>query len=53
LSWKYTSYSAVLSNKDTKISREKVLEFFEDENSFISYHEEAKNYNKINHLIFE
>jgi len=40
--WKYSSYQTYLSDKTTKIDRDKVLNYFNSAADFIEYHEENK-----------
>jgi hypothetical protein len=51
--WKYSSYSAIVSKQPTNICRAKVLELFNGVKKFKAYHDQMKNYNKIDHLIIE
>jgi REP element-mobilizing transposase RayT len=51
--WKFSSYSAILSQHTTDIPRQKVLDLFNGRKSFTSHHQEMKNYNKINHIIID
>ena len=51
--WKYSSYSSILSKRPTKLRRKEILKLFRDKQSFTTYHEEMKDYNKIDHLIME
>jgi len=51
--WNYSSYSAIVGKQATKVKRDRVLEFFGSKETFIDYHKQMKNYNKIDHLIIE
>jgi len=51
--WPYSSYHAIISQQPSKIKRQRVLNLFGGQKSFFSYHQEMKNYNVIDHLIFE
>lgn len=51
--WLYSSYSAIAGEQPTQIVKQKVLDLFNGKDSFISYHQEMKNYNVIDHLIIE
>ena len=51
--WKYSSYSAIISNDVTKISRKEVLDVFGERSEFIAFHNQMKDYKKIDHLKFE
>ena len=49
--WKFSSFTAVISNKPTQIDRKMVLEWFGGKENFIEFHSENLNYNKIERLI--
>src|SRR5699024_2400859 len=51
--WKYSSYASITGSKPTKLKRKKMLELFNGKESFTTYHDEMKNYNKISHLLIE
>jgi putative transposase len=51
--WKYSSYSAIISDGPTNISRKEVLNFFGGKKAFLSFHSQLKNYKKINHLLID
>ena len=38
--WEYSSYNAIISNKETKVSREIVLDMFGSKEEFITFHNE-------------
>ena len=40
--FKYSSYNAFLSDKETKIDRDEILKFFEDKENFIYVHHQKK-----------
>jgi putative transposase len=42
-SWKYSSYNSILSNKETLLKREDVIEWFGYKDNFILMHKELKN----------
>jgi REP element-mobilizing transposase RayT len=49
----WSSYETVLSDKPTKLSRQKVVEIFGDRENFIFYHNQQQSLNEINDLIIE
>lgn len=51
--WKYSSYSAIISDGPTNISRKEVLDYFGGKKAFLSFHNRLKNYKKINHLLID
>ena len=50
--WKYSSYNELLSYDNNFIDHKIVLVCFGDLESFIKFHNDAKNYNEIKELIF-
>ncbi|MCW9707590.1 transposase [Aliifodinibius sp. 1BSP15-2V2] len=53
LDWKYSSYSAILTQHSTNIEKQKVLKLYQGRDNFISHHQTMKNYNKISHLLID
>jgi REP element-mobilizing transposase RayT len=51
--WRYSSFNAYLSDKQTKIEKRKVLEYFYSLDDFISFHEENKSKIGIEKLYLE
>jgi putative transposase len=49
----WSSYETIISEKPTKLSRDKTIGFFETKENFISYHLEKQNFNDIFDLIIE
>lgn len=41
--WEFSSFKSILSEKKTKLEKEKVLEWFGDKNSFLRFHESLSN----------
>jgi len=39
INWKYSSYSAIISTKQTMVCREEVLDIYEDRRNFIYCHQ--------------
>ena len=51
--WRYSSYSAIISNKPTKLKREEVVEWFGNINRFEKIHKERViDFNKIESYLF-
>ncbi|MGK7390587.1 MAG: transposase [Candidatus Cyclobacteriaceae bacterium M2_1C_046] len=46
-SWKFSSYSAILSNNSTRVAREEVLNWFGGREAYIHFHDQNINFNKI------
>jgi hypothetical protein len=38
--WKFSSYNTILSNKGTKIEKQKVIDLFSDKANFIAFHKQ-------------
>lgn len=51
--WKYSSYSAIIGSDETKVCKKEVLELFGGRAEFIAFHNQMKDYKKIDHLKFE
>lgn len=51
--WTYSSYFALIGNGTTKVDRNSVLDLFGGKDEFISFHNQMKDYKKIEHLIIE
>lgn len=49
--WKFSSYNSILSDKETLVCREQVIDWFGDKEAFIKFHLENIQYNKIKDLI--
>lgn len=49
----WTSYSSIISEKPTKISRDFVLDLFDSKENYKSLHEKPDNFNDIDFLLFE
>ena len=44
--YKFSSFGAMLSNKNTKIKRKEVIEFFQDNQNYIFCHDKELNFNE-------
>lgn len=53
IEYPWTSYGTVISNKKTKLQREKVIEYFHDIENFKYYHSSNPNLDEIEGLIME
>ncbi|TDD78290.1 transposase [Flavobacterium caseinilyticum] len=53
IEYPWTSYGTVISNKKTKLQREKVIEYFHDLKNFKNYHSSNPNLDEIEALIME
>ena len=53
IEYPWTSYGTVISNKKTKLQREKVIEYFHDLENFKYYHSSNPNLDEIENLIIE
>lgn len=53
IEYPWTSYGTVISNKKTKLQREKVIEYFHDLENFNYYHSSNPNLDEIEGLIIE
>jgi putative transposase len=53
IEYPWTSYGTVISNKKTKLQREKVIEYFHDLENFKYYHSSSPNLDEIEGLIME
>ena len=51
--WKYSSFNAVLSNKQTNIDRENVLSLFGSLNGFIDFHQQNKTKKGLKDYVLE
>ena len=51
--WTYSSYLALIGNGSTKVDRNSVLDLFGDKNEFMAFHNQMKDYKKIQHLLIE
>jgi hypothetical protein len=49
----WSSYNSVISNKPTKLQRNRVIEIFDDVENFKYYHSINQDMEKINHLLIE
>lgn len=49
----WSSYHSIISNKPTKLKRKKVIEYYDDLENFIFYHNQNCNLDNINNLIIE
>ncbi|RTY76418.1 hypothetical protein EKM05_00910 [Flavobacterium sp. GSP27] len=53
IEYPWTSYGTVISNKKTKLQREKVIEYFHDLGNFKYYHSSNPNLDEIEGLLME
>ena len=53
IEYPWTSYGTVISNKKTKLQREKVIEYFHDLENFKYYHSSNPNFDEIEGLVIE
>jgi putative transposase len=53
IEYPWTSYGTVISNKKTKLQREKVIEYFHDLENFKYYHSSNPNLDEIEGLLME
>ena len=51
--YKWSSYKAIISDTNTKLNKEVVLDWFEDKNNFIFVHKTKKDFELIKRLIAE
>lgn len=51
--WKYSSYSAIIGEGTTTVSRSEVLSLFGGKTGFVEFHNRMKDYKQIEHLIIE
>lgn len=49
----WSSFETILSEKPTKLKREKVITIFETKENFINYHSQKQNFNEIRDLLIE
>ncbi|HUH25396.1 MAG TPA: hypothetical protein VLY87_02100 [Flavobacterium sp.] len=49
----WSSYQTILSNKPTNLKRDKVIEYYDDLENFIFFHEQNQNLDDIKDLIIE
>ena len=49
----WSSYGSVISNKPTKLKREKIIDLFKNEVDFINYHSLNHNISDIQDLVIE
>ena len=52
-SYKYSSYNALVSNKQTTLSREEVIDWFDGIDNFVEYHSYLHNDSSINRYTLE
>ena len=52
-SWKFSSYPAIISGKETHIRKDLVLKWFGDKNAFIDFHNKYRSYREIEPFIFK
>jgi REP element-mobilizing transposase RayT len=53
MDYPWSSYLTILSEKNTKLKRDRVLHFFKGKENFLDYHNKKQNLNDIEHLIIE
>ncbi len=51
-SWKFSSYQAILSDRETHISKDIVLEWFGGKNAFIDFHNQYREFKEIEPFLF-
>ena len=51
--WKWSSYPAIVSEKPTRLSREAVLEYFDDADNFKAWHQQEHNLRDMGSLLLE
>lgn len=51
--WKFNSYFSHISNRETKLARTDVLEWFGGKRAYIKFHQSNYDYNKISNYIIE
>jgi putative transposase len=49
----FSSYNSILSNKETKICRDKILEWFGDKKEFIEFHKFYSDYQRERDFLFK
>ena len=50
--WKFSSYQAIISQKETHVSKDIVLEWFGGKKQFIDFHNQYRNYKEIEPFLF-
>ena len=53
LDWGWSSYLTMISVKSTKMSREKVLGYFDDTANFKAYHQKQHDLREIEYMLLE
>ncbi len=51
--WKYSSFNAIISDKQSKVSKEKALSLFDSKEDFITFHKENKVAIGVKDIFFE